>query len=55
MSLVTIPGASKRMRKPRSLTVEEFRELLRHLEDPFHTMALSLRVLRVAHLGVPSR
>lgn len=40
MSLVTIPGASKRTRKPRSLTVEEFRKLLEHLEDPFHTMAL---------------
>src|SRR5437868_254970 len=41
MSLVTIPGASKRMRKPRSLTVEEFRKLIEHLEDPFHTMALT--------------
>src|SRR5579872_726633 len=41
MGLVTIPGASKRMRKPRSLTVEEFRKLLVHLEDPFHTMALT--------------
>lgn len=41
MSLVTIPGASKRLRKPRSLTVEEFRKLLGHLEDPFYTMALT--------------
>jgi integrase len=41
MSLVTIPGASKRMRKPRSLTVEEFRKLLEHLEEPFRTMALA--------------
>ncbi len=40
MSLVTIPGASKRTRKPRSLTVEEFHKLLDHMEDPFRTMAL---------------
>jgi integrase len=40
MSLVTIPGASKRTRKPRSLTVEEFRKLLEHMEQPFYTMAL---------------
>ena len=40
MSLVTIPGASKRLRRPRSLTVEEFRKLLEHMEDPFRTMAL---------------
>lgn len=40
MELVTIPGATKRTRKPRSLTVEEFRKLLAHLEDPFRTMAL---------------
>ncbi|MDT8071033.1 MAG: site-specific integrase [Terriglobia bacterium] len=41
MSLVTIPGASKRVRKPRSLTVEEFRRLLERLEEPFRTMALT--------------
>lgn len=41
MNLVTIPGASKRTRKPRSLTVEEFRRLLPHLDDPFYTMALT--------------
>lgn len=41
MSLVTIPGASKRTRKPRSLTVEEFHKLLEHMEDPFRTMALT--------------
>jgi integrase len=40
MELVTIHGASKRTRKPRSLTVEDFRKLLAHLEDPFRTMAL---------------
>ena len=41
MSLVTIPGASKRARKPRSLTVEEFRKLLEYMEEPFRTMALA--------------
>jgi len=41
MTLVTIPGASKRTRKPRSLTVEEFRKLLKQLEEPFRTMALT--------------
>ncbi|MGH9543673.1 MAG: tyrosine-type recombinase/integrase [Terriglobales bacterium] len=40
MELVTIKGASKRTRQPRSLMVEEFRNLLAHLEDPFRTMAL---------------
>jgi integrase len=39
MSLVTIPGASKRTRKPRSLNVAEFHKLLEHMEDPFRTMA----------------
>jgi integrase len=41
MTLVTIPGASKRTRKPRSLTVEEFRKLLEHMDGPFRTMALT--------------
>jgi integrase len=40
MELVTIKGASKRLRKPRCLTVEEFRKLLEQLQDPFRTMAL---------------
>ena len=40
MELVTIKGASKRRRAPRSLTVEEFREFVQHLEEPFRTMAL---------------
>jgi integrase len=40
MELVTIKGASKRTRQPRSLTVDEFRQLLARLEDPFRTMAL---------------
>jgi integrase len=40
ISLVTIKGASKRIRKPRSLTVEQFRSLVSHLRDPFNTLAL---------------
>jgi integrase len=40
MELVTIKGASKRIRQPRSLTVEEFQQLAQQLEGPFHTIAL---------------
>jgi integrase len=40
MSLVRVPGASKRIRKPRSLTVEEFQKMLPHLAEPFRTIAL---------------
>jgi integrase len=40
MELVTIKGATKRMKKPRSVTVEEFQLLLRQLEEPFRTMAV---------------
>lgn len=40
ISLVTIKGASKRIRQPRSLTVEEFRLLISHLREPFGTMVL---------------
>ena len=40
MELVTIKGASKRIRQPRSLTVEEFQQLAPQLEGPFHTIAL---------------
>ncbi len=40
MELVTIKGATKRTRQPRSLTAEEFQKFLQHLEEPFRTMAL---------------
>jgi integrase len=40
MELVTIKGASKRIRQPRSLTVEEFQQLAQQLNEPFHTIAL---------------
>ena len=40
ISLVRVKGASKRVRQPRSLTVEQFRLLLRHLHEPHGTVAL---------------
>jgi integrase len=40
MELVTVKGATKRMKRPRSLTVEEFQVLREQLEEPFRTMAL---------------
>ena len=40
MELVTVKGATKRNRQPRSLTVEEFQKFIRHLDQPFGTMAL---------------
>jgi integrase len=40
MELVTIKGASKRMSKPRSLTVAEFQRFIVHLAEPFRTIAL---------------
>lgn len=49
ISLVTVRGSSKRRKQPRSLTVEEFHKLSKHLREPFKTMAtlqlcLGLRV-----------
>jgi integrase len=40
MELVKIKGASKRRRKPRSLTVEEFQRFIVHLDEPFRSIAL---------------
>jgi integrase len=40
ISLVSIKGASKRLRHPRSLTVEQFQLLISHLREPFGTMSL---------------
>lgn len=40
MELVTVKGASKRTRKPVSLTVEEFQKFVVHLREPFHSVAL---------------
>lgn len=40
ISLVTVRGCSKRRKQPRSLTVDEFRRLSKHLSEPFNTMVL---------------
>jgi integrase len=40
MELVTVKGATKRTRRPRSLTVEEFQKFIAELGEPFRTMAL---------------
>jgi integrase len=40
IELVTVKGASKRTRKPRSLTVTEFQQLTTQLHEPFRTIAL---------------
>ncbi len=39
VDLVVVRGASKRVRSPRSLRVEEFQALMEHLKEPFRTMA----------------
>jgi integrase len=40
MSLVTVRGASKRLMRPRSLTVEEFQRFVTQLREPFRTVAV---------------
>ena len=40
IELVVVKGATKRTRKPRSLTVKQFHKLVNELEEPFRTMAL---------------
>ena len=40
MELVTIKDASKRVRQPRSLTVDEFQRLIANLGEPVRTIAL---------------
>jgi len=40
MELVTVTGATKRKRKPRSLAVDDFRAFADNLEEPFRTIAL---------------
>src|SRR5262249_4905827 len=40
MELVTVRGASKRVRQARSLTVDEFQKFIEHLSEPLRTMAL---------------
>lgn len=40
IDLVVVKGATKRTRQPRNLTVDEFRKFVKHLEEPFRTVAL---------------
>jgi integrase len=40
MELVTIKGATRRTRQPRSLTLDEFQKFLKELEEPVRTIAL---------------
>jgi integrase len=40
IDLVTVKGATKRTRQPRSLTVEEFQRFVQYLDEPFRTVAL---------------
>lgn len=40
IELVTVKGASKRVRQPRSLTVAEFQQLTDELPEPFRTIAV---------------
>jgi integrase len=40
MELVTVKGATKRTKKPRSLAAVEFQKFIQHLDEPFRTMAL---------------
>src|SRR6185312_706977 len=40
IELVTVKGASKRTRQPRSLTVAEFQRLTAQLHEPFRTIAV---------------
>jgi len=40
IDLVVVKGATKRTRQTRSLTVEQFQKLNKHLKEPFQTMAL---------------
>lgn len=40
MSLVRVKGVTKRARKPRVLTADEFQKLIVHLKEPFRTLAI---------------
>ena len=40
MEIVKVKGATRRVRQPRSLTVDEFQGFCSHLQEPFATVAL---------------
>jgi integrase len=59
MSLVQNTGATRRVRKARSLTAEQFHALLKELHEPFATMALlcvclGLRISEALACGGPT-
>ena len=45
VSLVRVKNASKRLKRPRVLDVDEFFEILKHLGEPYHTMVLVAQCL----------
>ena len=45
VSLVRVKNGSKRLKRPRVLTVDEFFELLKHLGEPYRTMVLVAQCL----------
>ncbi len=55
MELVTIKGATKRTKQPRSLTVEEFQEFVRHLGDRSQQKSHSVSVERQVEWQVKFR
>lgn len=55
MSFVRVKGVSKRVRQPAVLTVEQFRQVLSHIPEPYYTMCvvaacLGLRISEVLGL-----
>lgn len=55
MSLVRVPGSSKRLREPNILTIEQFHEVLTLIKEPYRTMCivaacLGLRISEVLGL-----
>jgi integrase len=45
VSLVRVQNASKRLKRPRILEVDQFFELLKHLSEPYRTMVLVAQCL----------
>src|SRR6266702_1581445 len=44
MSLVRVKDGSKRKREPKTLSAEEFRQMLEHIPEPFRTMCIDWRM-----------
>jgi integrase len=52
IELVTVKGASKRTRKPRILTVEEYQLFAQQLSEPFRNYCTALCLLRTSYIGM---